>query len=95
VHVANPRPSLRIGVWLAITASAIAGLLAMARREQFDAADLLVPVALGMLGVGLVAGLQEFGPEPLQGLARNQRFLVAFTLGLSALIVLWVLATQA
>jgi len=42
----------------------------------------------------LVAGLQEFGPEPLRDLATSQRFLVAFTLGLSALVVLWVLATQ-
>lgn len=94
MRVATPRRSPGIGVWLAITASAIAGVLALTRRVDFDAANLLTPVVVGVLAIGVVATLQEFGPPRLRALARDQRFLLAFAIGLTALVVVWVLVTR-
>jgi hypothetical protein len=89
--MANPQRSPGIGFWLAIAASALAGVFAMTRRRGFEPADLLIPVALCVTAVSIVIALQELGPPKLRDLANDQRFLVAFTLCLAALLVIWAL----
>jgi hypothetical protein len=85
------RTSPGLGFWLAITASALAGLFTMTRRPGFQPADVLVPVAFGVAAVGVLIAIQQFGPPPIRDLARSQRFLVAFTLCLAGLLVIWAL----
>jgi hypothetical protein len=87
----RPQQSPGLGVWLAIAASAVAGVLTMTRRQGFELADLLIPAALGMTAVGIVIALQNFAPPRLRALANDQRFLIGFTLGLSGLLVIWAL----
>ena len=82
-----------IGFWLAIAASAIAGVLAMARRPGFEPGDLVFPVAIAVISVGIVVGLQEFGPPGLRNMASNQRFLIVFTILLAALVAIWGIVT--
>jgi hypothetical protein len=82
-----------IGFWLAIAASAIAGALTMARRPGFEPGDLVIPVAFAMIASGVVITLQEFGPPTLRDLALNQRFLIAFTVVLVALLLIWGIVT--
>jgi hypothetical protein len=76
-----------------IAASAIAGTIRMASEPDFEPTDVLIPVAVGAISVGILAVVQEFGPEPLRAVASDQRFLIGFTVALSVALVIWALLT--
>jgi hypothetical protein len=65
----------------------------MTRRQGFELTDVLVPVLIGMAGLGILIALQELGPPRLRDLANSQRFLIAFTLGLTGVIAAWAVVT--
>jgi hypothetical protein len=76
-------------VWLAIAASAAAGVVTVTRRPGFQLADLLIPAALGMTAVSVLIAVQALAPPRLRTIAKDQRFLIGFTLGLSGLVAIW------
>jgi hypothetical protein len=83
-----------IGFWVVIAASAIAGTIMMASRPDFEPTEVLIPVAVGAISVGILAVVQESGPERLRTVASDQRFLIGFTVVLSAALVIWALLTM-
>jgi hypothetical protein len=76
-----------------IAASAIAGTIRMASRPAFEPTDVVIPVAVGAISIGILAVVQDFGPERLRAVANDQRFLIGFTVALSAALVIWALLT--
>jgi hypothetical protein len=81
------------GFCVVIAASAIAGMIGMASRPDFEPTDVLIPVAVGAISVGALAMVRELGPEPVRAVASDQRFLIGFTVVLSAALVIWALLT--
>jgi len=70
---------LRKGMWIAVAASAIAGVVNMVTRPDFDLGDLVLPVAVAAVVTAAILVLRFGFPQAVSDPQRNTRVFFALS----------------